>query len=490
MPPEHREQARQVFTELAGGERAHAEGFSQASDGSTIPVELRTNRITFDGRPALLLHVRDIRERWRAERELRYRVAFESLVARISTTFINLTPEKIDSGIDEALEAIGHFAEADRTYVVQFSERMTHLSSTHEWCAEGVPPFSDKLQRFPTERIPWAMARYRRREVVRIDRVSDLPAEAQTEREMLESGSIRARLSVPMILGDSVVGCVGFEAVRAERRWTDDEISLLKIVGEMFVNALQRQRSERALRRSERRHRALARIRKGLLEELEHRVKNNIAGLLSLVRLYARSARSVPAFAEAIEGKLTAMKTVHEIIASARWQSVDLAELISNLAHQFRGDGRLTALPEIDGPPLRVVPRQAAALAMIFQELLTNHAKHNPQADGPGIRIRWRTVAEEDHATRVHISWREPASDTPCDSDNRGVGLELIDGFARFELAGSCRFDFNNAAGLRCDIDCHLEREEPGDDSHELSGATSAQAGRAADIEPAGNGDG
>ena len=71
VPPEMREQVRRDFPKLAEGDCCEYEGTSWTHDGRAVPVELRVSRIEFDGRPALLLHVRDVTERNEAEQRLR-----------------------------------------------------------------------------------------------------------------------------------------------------------------------------------------------------------------------------------------------------------------------------------------------------------------------------------------------------------------------------------------------------------------------------------
>ncbi|HEX5397969.1 MAG TPA: PAS domain S-box protein, partial [Verrucomicrobiae bacterium] len=70
MPPSQRESAWSDFQKLAAGKLSWAEGESLAADGRIVPVEVRAGRIKYNGKPALLLHVRDITERRAAEAAL------------------------------------------------------------------------------------------------------------------------------------------------------------------------------------------------------------------------------------------------------------------------------------------------------------------------------------------------------------------------------------------------------------------------------------
>jgi PAS domain S-box-containing protein len=70
IPSHRREDARRDFQKLASGKLAWVEGESQTSDGRSTPVEVRAGRVEYDGKPALLLHVRDITDRRTTETAL------------------------------------------------------------------------------------------------------------------------------------------------------------------------------------------------------------------------------------------------------------------------------------------------------------------------------------------------------------------------------------------------------------------------------------
>ncbi|MEK7807553.1 MAG: PAS domain S-box protein, partial [Chloroflexota bacterium] len=71
VPPDERDEVWRGFQQMARGEIMLAEGFSQRKDGAKVAVEVRVGRIEYGGKPALLLHVRDITDRKQAEIELR-----------------------------------------------------------------------------------------------------------------------------------------------------------------------------------------------------------------------------------------------------------------------------------------------------------------------------------------------------------------------------------------------------------------------------------
>jgi PAS domain S-box-containing protein len=190
-------------------------------------------------------------ERKKAEEALKYRGEFESLIVTISNNFINLGPDQIDQGIHQALDLIGRFASVDRSYVFLFSENGKRMDNTHEWCALGVTPQIERLKRIRVdEALPWFAAIIKRQEVLHVPRVLDLPPEARAEKEEFQLEGIQSLLVVPMVYGSSLVGFLGFDSVRAEKHWTEEIVTLLKIAGEIFTNALEHKRVEEELRKS------------------------------------------------------------------------------------------------------------------------------------------------------------------------------------------------------------------------------------------------
>src|SRR5512136_1139103 len=85
---------------------------------------------------------------------------FKNLITAMSTRFMNLAPENIDTEIQKVIAKIGRMAGADRGYV--FWQSDSHLDNTHEWCAPAVPPRKADLQGLPIQSFPWLMGKLRR----------------------------------------------------------------------------------------------------------------------------------------------------------------------------------------------------------------------------------------------------------------------------------------------------------------------------------------
>ena len=209
---------------------------------------------------SILSLVQDITERRQAEDAFQYRLEFEALITNISTNFINLPIDKIDPGINQALAMIGKFVGVDICFVFLPSEDRTRVSITHSWRAGGIESRIDKLRNLPIEDFPWMVTKLSQFQTVYVPSVADMPAELRVEQKFLEAQGVKSLIQVPMVHREVLRGMLGFASVRVNKTWSEDIISLLKIVSEIFVNALRRKVIDQELKARARQQAAVARL--------------------------------------------------------------------------------------------------------------------------------------------------------------------------------------------------------------------------------------
>ena len=179
---------------------------------------------------------------------LRHRLEFEKLISSISTNFINLPPEEIDNGILEALGTVGRFINADRSYVYLFADDRQTARLAYDWTAADGASSSDR--QVALDDFPWTMQRLLQFQHIAIE-VEDMPDEAAKERQAYEAAGNRSVVVVPMVYNRETLGVLGVGSA-SNLKWSDEVVALLRITGEIFINALQRNRVERALRKARR----------------------------------------------------------------------------------------------------------------------------------------------------------------------------------------------------------------------------------------------
>lgn len=217
------------------------EPYDDALIDALLPVLLTT---------AQLIHAHRVdRARLAAEDALRQRADLNALLTRAASAFIVVNEDSLDGAIDDALGELGAFVGADRAYLFQFhGER--RLSNTHEWCAAGIDPQKDFLQDQPLAEFSDTIGPLEAGETLHIPDVDALPDDAGTKAS-LQAQAIRSLVLLPMIIGGTTRGFLGFDAVRAARHWDDDSVALLKVAASAMGAALDRAAAQRAARARE-----------------------------------------------------------------------------------------------------------------------------------------------------------------------------------------------------------------------------------------------
>ena len=200
--------------------------------------------------------------------------------------------------------------------------------------------------------------------------------------------------------------------------------------------------AEDKLRESERHHRHLSEHNRLLIREVQHRVGNNLAGLLALVQIMRYRTDGIDAFAQAIERRLGGMVHVHKMLTGTGWNSLDLAALITSTLQTLRDTAFCVCDERIEGPDVEIVATQVLPLTLILIEWFTNSCKYGAHSVPTGcLRLNWMIEADEPTA-RLRLTWRESGGPPILSPGNPSVGTDLVTTFAKKELGGMAKLSF------------------------------------------------
>ena len=178
-----------------------------------------------------------------------------------------------------------------------------------------------------------------------------------------------------------------------------------------------------------------------MAREIDHRARNALSVVLSLVRLTRFD--DPRAFARAIEDRVGALARVHTLISEHRWQDVELAALLEEELGPYRGEGTVAT----SGPPIRLTARAMQPLALVIHELTANALRHGALSTPSGqLDVTW--AFEPDGS--LELLWRErDGPELEGAPVARGFGLTLIEASMRSQLGGNVVLTWQ-PAGLTC----------------------------------------
>jgi signal transduction histidine kinase len=192
----------------------------------------------------LLLYLSHLYVRLRANaRTLKARSDFEHLIAGISAQLIDTPLDRTSDGVRQGLEQLGRHTGVDRVYVILDSADDAVDAGSHSWSRAGIVALDGWPDGALAIGSAWRPKGYERHGCIDVPSVQALPQ--SEEKSRLTERGIRSWLCVPVWYAGNRVGLLGFDAVETEKRWADDDIALLRTVGEIFASALGREQAER-----------------------------------------------------------------------------------------------------------------------------------------------------------------------------------------------------------------------------------------------------
>src|SRR5579883_315703 len=197
------------------------------------------------------------------------------------------------------------------------------------------------------------------------------------------------------------------------------------------------------------------RQQKLLIDELNHRVKNTLATVQSLVAQTARSTVDAREFHKAVEGRILALSRAHNLLSQHRWADAELTQLLHSGLEPYLAKGNVV----LSGEHIRISPQVALMVSMAIHELATNAAKYGALSSAAGrINVSWAARANG-ASPRLWLRWLEENGPPVAEPTHQGFGMRLIKRGIQAELGGQTRVEFA-PAGLRCEIEIPLQHDE------------------------------
>ena len=181
--------------------------------------------------------------------ELENRIRFETLISDISARFVRLPANEVDTEIERALKQILDFFDVDRCGLLGMSEDKEFVSTTHACYAKGTESVSKD---YSVTLFPWAYDILIKKGLpLKVNRMTELPPEAERDRTSWSAMGTKSNIIIPLLSTRGIRHLMVIHSVHKERDWPEEYVSRLKLLGEIFVNALERRNADQTIRESE-----------------------------------------------------------------------------------------------------------------------------------------------------------------------------------------------------------------------------------------------
>jgi PAS domain S-box-containing protein len=192
-----------------------------------------------------------------------------------------------------------------------------------------------------------------------------------------------------------------------------------------------------------------------LLDELNHRTQNTLATVQALAVQTLRGVVDKEVIAT-FERRILALAKGHGLLGQSNWDAVTVRDVLERILEPFRVTEGPRPSISIEGETVRLSPKVALTLSLVFNELATNAAKHGALSVAAGrVAVTWRTEAA-DAAPRFYFKWQETRGPAVAPPTHKGFGSRLIEEALAQDLDGEVHVAYE-PAGLVCRLAMPLD---------------------------------
>ena len=173
------------------------------------------------------------------------RLRFEKMLFDLSVRFMAVPSDRLDSEINQALKRLLEFFQTDRCALLEFQPGKGLARITHAAFGKGIEPISGEINL--AELFPWCYEQLCQDRPINIRWAEDYPENALIDRHSHTALGIKSALNIPVAVGGRVSRTIVINHTRAHQTWPEDYILRLRLLGEIFVNSLERREGRRRL---------------------------------------------------------------------------------------------------------------------------------------------------------------------------------------------------------------------------------------------------
>jgi len=220
-------------------------------------------------------------------------------------------------------------------------------------------------------------------------------------------------MASPLVSHNKVIGGINVQTQQAHE-FTEEETELFGIITELAALALEKAQL----------------VHTAIIQEMHHRVKNNLQTIAMLLRLQMEQERQISpqnVLNETIN-RVLSIATVHEMLSEAGVDKVGTLDLIRRVAMTISSnmiDPEAKIIVTVDGDNIQLPSQRATSLALVANELLQNALEHGMAGHNEGqVSI---TLANTGRDLKLKVSDNGCGLSSDFDPDlNLNLGLDIV----------------------------------------------------------------
>ena len=234
----------------------------------------------------------DISALQEAEELLEYRLELEGLVSDVSASFINSPASMLDSQINRSLALTGKVFKADRCSIVLFSEDMKRIETVYKWHSDKVKIKVDGFKEEALKGFLWAKEQFNNSDYIQVSDLSLLPPEGSNVKEVCSSLGVKSFLVVSIKSGRNCPGFFGISTDRKETLWKEEDIVIIRLLAEIFINVIDKKIAEESLQYSSQMEALITNIATRFIKFKDHSEGDNIKQTLKVLKEFVEADRA------------------------------------------------------------------------------------------------------------------------------------------------------------------------------------------------------
>jgi PAS domain S-box-containing protein len=409
------------------------EGMHKRKDGSSIPVEVNSRAIDYEGKKAVLSICRDITERRKSEEKLRItyndlndELKRQEAISKISSVYLSL--EDFEESTRKVLKVIGEVSGLSRVCIFENDPDGKSTTNTLSWESQCVNPLSDGLKIVSFDELPSFNKLMHEKGVIMSPDVTTLSEDLS---KALLAREIKSVFILPITVNNEFYGYITFSETREKRDWNYSDIIFLTTVSQIISEAFERKIADEQLKKRneeiENSTRLIMNINKDLKTALEeqkrleklkteflsvtsHELRTPITPMKAQLQMvlgeyFGTLTKEQRSSLEMILRNATRLDhLICDILDISKLESgnlklvissSDLNELVKNAVEtlKYNADEKNIAL-EVEYESVQLMSLDKDRITQVIMNLITNAVKFTD----PGGRITIRTIKDKDKA--------------------------------------------------------------------------------------------